>query len=694
MKASKDILNRQDGEEETCSFTCEHCGKMYKRKTGLKRHLEFECGKQPQFPRMCDIYFEPLESLSSAVCTTIQNERCSDVQNVDKYHCPNCGKKANGNAENQSVMRHLVLEISSLLYKRAGSYDITRKKIIEEALHNNACSSALDICEVVAVECNEFGNESCYETSESSKHNHDEKIQCEIETLCYRNIFPTTENSSEEDNNDSADNYAKGQVAGELDKPACGFTRQKLLIGMSAPAWNKERDGISKFWKEKDQMQFEYPINDSRIGNIHKEYEHLMRERRNMAGTNFIERKFVCPKCKKAYKNKNHLGRHLKLECGVEPQFACQMCFRRFTHKHNMLSHVAFVHNKASSHLSKFLKQTKQLNSLFGTEYDVNDSRLFYGHEEPEYLMSNGRNVAGLDVSDRKFLCTNCTKSYKHKHHLLRHLRLECGVEPKLWESSSEQWVQGNWQVGHMSQFLKANKHSDVFFETEYIVEDSRLVSNHEEQDYFMQGRRTIRAANVSERKFVCPNCTKSYKYKHDLLRHLRLECGVEPNSPMAYLMLTDSSQLTSDSQHFDLSKFLRGTKHSFGLFGTEYGADNSQSLFTQTEQELLMRRRRNAVELNDLAQNRSSRELAGPFTHWPAGPVKSQNIDEWKFEFIFWPITVRVDHDSLYVANMKYLLQEPHRNLLMMMSRDDPVELATYRIMTGCELATLPTLS
>nr|CAD7447943.1 unnamed protein product [Timema bartmani] len=463
MKASKDILNRQDGEEETCSFTCEHCGKMYKRKTGLKRHLEFECGKQPQFPRMCDIYFEPLESLSSAVCTTIQNERCSletTVQNVDKYHCPNCGKKANGNAENQNVMRHLVLEISSLLYKRAGSYDITvlykragsyditllykragsyditsalptiklkgegspkkkaistyqRKTIIEEALHNNACSSALYICEVVAVECNEFGNESCYETSESSKHSHDEKIQCEIETLCYRNIFPTTENSSEEDNNDSADNYAK------------------LLIGMSAPAWNKERDGISKFWKEKDQMQFEYPINDSRIGNIHKEYEHLMRERRNMAGTNFIERKFVCPKCKKAYKNKNHLGRHLKLECGVEPQFACQMCFRRFTHKHNMRSHVAFVHNKASSHLSKFLKQTKQLNSLFGTEYDVNDSRLFYGHEEPEYLMSNGRNVAGLDVSDRKFLCTNCTKSYKHKHHLLRHLRLECGVEPK-----------------------------------------------------------------------------------------------------------------------------------------------------------------------------------------------------------------------------------------------------------------------
>nr|CAD7401594.1 unnamed protein product [Timema poppensis] len=335
--------------------------------------------------------------------------------------------------------------------------------------------------------------------------------------------------------------------------------------------------------------------------------------------------------------------------------------------------------NKVKKDLSKFLKQTKQLDSLFGTEYDVNDARLFYGHEEPEYLMSNGRNVAGLDVSDRKFLCTNCTKSYKHKHHLLRHLRLECGVEPKM--NLDNQAVDKN-----MSQFLKANKHSDVFFETEYMVGDSRLVSNHEEQDYCMQGRRNIPPVNVSERKFVCPNCNKSYKYKHDLLRHLRLECGVEPKNLISaacnllkslrpypgfravdggvgseqylqsvadggvgseqylqsvadggvgseqYLQSvadggfgwfyghTDARDIPKDdteeskspqtftfteetSSYGNLSKFLRGTKHSFGLFGTEFAVDNSQSLFTQTEQELLMRRRRNVVELNDLAQ-------------------------------------------------------------------------------------------
>nr|CAD7406252.1 unnamed protein product [Timema cristinae] len=236
MKASKDILNRPDGEEETCSFTCEHCGKMYKRKTGLKRHLEFECGKQPQFPRMCDIYFQPLESLSSAICNTIQNETCNletTAQNVSKYHCPNCGKVY---SYNRSLRRHLRLEC---------------------------------------------GKEPLY--------------QC---PHCPRRM---------------------------------------------------SHKSMSKFWKEKDQIQFintfEYPINDSRTGNIHKEQEHLMRERINITGTNFIERKFVCPKCKKAYKNKNHLGRHLKLECGVEPQFACQMCFRRFTHKHNMLSHPVFWAN-------------------------------------------------------------------------------------------------------------------------------------------------------------------------------------------------------------------------------------------------------------------------------------------------------------------------------------------------------------
>nr|XP_018912755.1 PREDICTED: zinc finger and BTB domain-containing protein 41-like [Bemisia tabaci] len=34
---------------------------------------------------------------------------------------------------------------------------------------------------------------------------------------------------------------------------------------------------------------------------------------------------------------------------------------------------------------------------------------------------------------------------------------------------------------------------------------------------------------------FACPNCSRTYKYKDNLMRHLRLECGVEPKFPCSF---------------------------------------------------------------------------------------------------------------------------------------------------------------
>ncbi|KAF0756887.1 zinc finger protein 586-like, partial [Aphis craccivora] len=81
-----------------------------------------------------------------------------------------------------------------------------------------------------------------------------------------------------------------------------------------------------------------------------------------------------CPNnCGRSYKNKSSIGRHLKFECGVQPQFICYICHKRFTDKQSMK-------NK---------------------------------------------------VESRYFCPRNCGRSYKNKCSVNQHLKFECGVEPQ-----------------------------------------------------------------------------------------------------------------------------------------------------------------------------------------------------------------------------------------------------------------------
>lgn len=60
-----------------------------------------------------------------------------------------------------------------------------------------------------------------------------------------------------------------------------------------------------------------------------------------------MESRFFCPNlCGRSYKRKNARWRHLKFECGVEPQFECYVCYKRFPYKLSMRKHLVAVHGK------------------------------------------------------------------------------------------------------------------------------------------------------------------------------------------------------------------------------------------------------------------------------------------------------------------------------------------------------------
>ncbi|XP_031346990.1 longitudinals lacking protein, isoforms A/B/D/L isoform X23 [Photinus pyralis] len=54
--------------------------------------------------------------------------------------------------------------------------------------------------------------------------------------------------------------------------------------------------------------------------------------------------RFVCIQCGLSYKQKGHLSRHIKYECGVEPKFRCNFCSRRFKHKNSLQLHTRLQH--------------------------------------------------------------------------------------------------------------------------------------------------------------------------------------------------------------------------------------------------------------------------------------------------------------------------------------------------------------
>lgn len=53
---------------------------------------------------------------------------------------------------------------------------------------------------------------------------------------------------------------------------------------------------------------------------------------------------FVCKRCLKEYKHKPSIYKHLRFECGVEPQFKCTSCPYRSKQAGNMRLHELLKH--------------------------------------------------------------------------------------------------------------------------------------------------------------------------------------------------------------------------------------------------------------------------------------------------------------------------------------------------------------
>lgn len=69
---------------------------------------------------------------------------------------------------------------------------------------------------------------------------------------------------------------------------------------------------------------------------------------------------YPCKICGRAYKWKKTLLRHMRLECGKEPQFQCPYCPQKSKFKFNLQQHVLSKHSSQHSKADLFWQPFQQ----------------------------------------------------------------------------------------------------------------------------------------------------------------------------------------------------------------------------------------------------------------------------------------------------------------------------------------------
>lgn len=160
------------------------------------------------------------------------------------------------------------------------------------------------------------------------------------------------------------------------------------------------------------------------------------------------QQRIPCPNCHRTYSTIELLKRHLKFECGVEPQFECPICHRRTRHKHNLTAHLK-THFRGDRSAASIPQQP----GVGGGQDDSWADPEWYNFLVDEYYyfcvyvadllvdhlnwsvhngsVDNHHLHHDPDPGPGRHSCPRCGRQYKWKQTLLRHTKYECGVEPQ-----------------------------------------------------------------------------------------------------------------------------------------------------------------------------------------------------------------------------------------------------------------------
>lgn len=154
-------------------------------------------------------------------------------------------------------------------------------------------------------------------------------------------------------------------------------------------------------------------------------------------------RQFQCMKCPSAFRAKGNLVRHLRYECGQGPRFMCPYCGQRYRRVTRTYLHVEATHPgysvyaidvqtnlpaKSNKYKIDWLPWSKFRLTAYISSKVCSTCRFFYRRK---VLTRPSMRRQKLNQSQMRYACPKCQKSYKHVHHMMRHLKFECDSPPR-----------------------------------------------------------------------------------------------------------------------------------------------------------------------------------------------------------------------------------------------------------------------
>ncbi|XP_060535625.1 zinc finger protein 91-like [Cylas formicarius] len=206
---------------------------------------------------------------------------------------------------------------------------------------------------------------------------------------------------------------------------------------------------------------------------------------------------FPCPKCEKVYHHKKTLNRHIRQECGVEPELKCPHCPYRARRVYVLQNHIKghLLYNCKAGSPSPFRRPASPVDLRAVAVIHIVLGRFF----------------------GRVHRCYKCGREYNRNHNLTRHLKVECGQKPQFKcpfcpDQFKYKHVLKRHLLTHTSKFNQIHKCSTCG--KEY---------NHQPNLY-----RHIKYECNKVRYFRCPYCNyagfqKSHLKTHILRRHEEL---------------------------------------------------------------------------------------------------------------------------------------------------------------------------